>query len=323
MPDILKLRIGLWGLLTACGATATAATVFGFLGGYWWFFDLFSHFRVQYFIGLALLAVILLFSRRYALAACFGAFAVANLATIAPLYVGRPSGSATNSPLRRAMLMNVKTQSGRPELVGQAITQHHPDVLVLEEVNEKWLSALSVPLQPYGYRKAEPREDNFGIAMFSRFPMVHSDIRMEGAAEVPMVVVELDTPDGPLTVIGIHAVPPAGQEGTRLRNDQLARLPEIVKQARSPVLLLGDLNTTPWSQCFRSLLQQSALQDSARGRGVQPTWPTFMPLLWIPIDHCLHTAGIQISRRRVGQKVGSDHYPLIVDFTRTPIASTR
>lgn len=35
----------------------------------------------------------------------------------------------------------------------------------------------------------------------------------------------------------------------------------------------------------------------------------------IPIDHCLHSPDITVINRRVGSDVGSDHYPLIIDFS--------
>jgi endonuclease/exonuclease/phosphatase (EEP) superfamily protein YafD len=34
----------------------------------------------------------------------------------------------------------------------------------------------------------------------------------------------------------------------------------------------------------------------------------------VPIDHCLVSPEITILDRRLGPAVGSDHYPLIVDF---------
>jgi endonuclease/exonuclease/phosphatase (EEP) superfamily protein YafD len=111
-----------------------------------------------------------------------------------------------------------------------------------------------------------------------------------------------------------HPLPPAGRDYSRWRNNQLAQLPGWVHRATSPLLLLGDLNVSPWSSHFRRLLRESGLRDSSQGRGVLPTWPTFSPLLRIPIDHCLYSQGIAIVDRRTGPHVGSDHFPVIVDF---------
>ncbi len=79
-------------------------------------------------------------------------------------------------------------------------------------------------------------------------------------------------------------------------------------------MVLGDFNTTPWNYYFQKFLKESGLRDSSQGFGPQPTWPNFSRLLSIPIDHCLHSAEIVIVGRQIGPDVGSDHYPVIVDY---------
>ncbi len=317
LNTFLSLCVHPWELVTFFGAVASAATAFGFLGRFWWFLDLFSHFRVQYFFVLSMLALALFLGRRRKAAVIFGIIAVVNLCTIVPLYFGKEAAPTVRSRSYRSLLMNVNTGSGVPEKASQAIRDLHPDVLALEEVDDHWLSAFSITLRAYPYSRTSPRDDNFGIALFSKYPLVRSAIRQIGEAEVPSIIAELDVPDGRITVIATHPLPPAGRENSRLRNEQFTRLAEIVKQANSPVLLLGDLNATPWCSHFQRLLRQAGLRDSSQGRGVQPTWPTFLPILLIPIDHCLHSSGIHVTRRTTGPRIGSDHYLLVVDFLLT------
>jgi len=88
----------------------------------------------------------------------------------------------------------------------------------------------------------------------------------------------------------------------------------LLTVANTPLLLLGDLNVTPWNHHFKKLLRHTGLKDSTQGYGVQPTWPTYYPWLWIPIDHCLYSSSIHVVGRKVGEHVGSDHYPVIIDF---------
>lgn len=312
--EIMKLRISPWGLLTATGVIAAGATVLGFLGQFFWFFDLFSHFRVQYFVALSLLAGMLVMGREPKASAIFGLFATINLCTIVPLYLGAVPGPTMAGSSLRAMLANVNTETGQPDKVAGVIREFRPDIVVLEEINDRWLSALSAQLKSFPYSKTMPREDNFGIALYSKYPFTSAKICYLGGAEVPTVVAEIEAPAGRFTVIGTHPLPPAGAEYSRLRDEQLRHVPDVLKMASSPVLLLGDLNATPWCSAFRRLLRESGLVDSSQGRGVQPSWPTFMPLLLIPIDQCLHSPGIQVTRKTIGPKVGSDHYPVVVDF---------
>ena len=302
-----------WGLLTAGGVVACVSTVFGFLGRFSWFLDLFSHFRVQYAIGLSILGLLLLAGRRRKTAAVFLGFAWVNLALILPLYFGRVGVEPDAAPLLRAMLINVNTHLGDPDRVRAVIEAEAPDILVLEEISSRWMSALAWLTNSHPHALAQPREDNFGIGLFSKLPLAEAEVVYIGAAEVPSIVATVMTAHTNLFVIATHPVPPIGREYSRMRNRQLDRLPDYVG-SNLPVLLLGDLNVTPWNYHFRRLITRAGLRDSAKGFGVQPTWPNYNPLLRIPIDHCLYSDDIVIVDRRIGEDVASDHYPLIVDF---------
>jgi endonuclease/exonuclease/phosphatase (EEP) superfamily protein YafD len=315
---IFRFRIRPWGVVLAAGTLAGTASLLGFLGAYHWFLDLCSHFRMQYVLGLGLVSVLLLVFKRWRTAAASGVLAALNLGVILPLYFGEPSVPVTKERPVRALLANVNTQTGDAEAVAAAIRQWEPDIIVLEEVNARWLSKLKPVLSGYGYFRQEPRDDNFGIGLWSRFPFTRAEVVEIGSAGVPSIVAEIETSQGRCTVLATHPLPPIGKTYSDFRNNQLAELPRWVLQASSPVVLLGDLNTTPWNHYFQRLLRESNLQNSAQGRGIGPSWPTHNPLLRIPLDHCLFSDGIGIVARQTGPNVGSDHFPLIVDFVVQP-----
>jgi endonuclease/exonuclease/phosphatase (EEP) superfamily protein YafD len=312
-PSFFNLSVKPWGLCTAAGVVACVATALGFLGRISWFLDLFSHFRVQYFLGLLLLSVFLLVGRRRRTATVFLILASVNLAVVLPLYFGKPNTPGDASPAMRAMLLNVNTRLGDAARVRSVVVDADPDILVLEEISVSWMSDLTWLTNSYPYSLAQPREDNFGIGLFSKLSLAEAEVVYIGDAEVPSIVATLIVAHTNLRVIATHPLPPGGRDYSRWRNDQLEKLPDYV-QSPLPTLLLGDLNVTPWNYHFRRLLARTGLRDSAKGFGVQPTWPNFNPLLRIPIDHCLHSEDIVILDRRVGEDVSSDHFPVIVDF---------
>ena len=78
-------------------------------------------------------------------------------------------------------------------------------------------------------------------------------------------------------------------------------------------LWLGDLNATPWSAHFKRLLRNAKLRNASRGHGIHRTWPVGMWLMRIPIDHALHSVDVAIADFYVGDEVGSDHLPIVVD----------
>jgi endonuclease/exonuclease/phosphatase (EEP) superfamily protein YafD len=318
--EFLRPRIRVLGLLTAAGFIAAAGTVAGWLGRWAWWLDLASHFRVQFAIVLVLLAIAYAWARKWRWTAGAAALACLNLAVVLPHLLPMAPAAPRNGKALRAMLINVNTQRGNPEAVLASIRAEKPDFLVLEEVDERWLTALAPAFDVFPCRAVETRDDNFGIGFFSRQPCAASRVITVGDAGVPSVLGRVDVDGAPLTVIGTHALPPGGPAYSRYRNDQLRKVAERVRAIRGPVLLLGDLNVSPWSPHFRDFLDASGLRDSSRGRGLHPTWPTFHPILRIPIDHCLHSDDIAIVSLRVAESVGSDHFPLVVDFTCMPPA---
>ena len=95
------------GLLESLGILATGFTILGFLGKWWWAFDLVAHFRVQYFIVLALLAVVLSVRRRFRPALVVLAGMLINGAVLLPAFVAeapRPTEGGLS-----LLLMNVNT----------------------------------------------------------------------------------------------------------------------------------------------------------------------------------------------------------------------
>ena len=189
------------------------------------------------------------------------------------------------------------------------------DFAVLLEVDESWLEDLRAKLGEYPYRCSAAREDNFGLALFSRFPIESGGIELIGNAARPSVIVRLSVDGTSLGVVGAHLPPPKSPRYAMQRNQQIAALAKVVAREEPPVMILGDLNMTPWSPVFSRLLSEANLVDARRGFGVRPTWPSTFPPLWIPIDHCLVSEGIRIRDLCVGPSRGSDHHVLVVDFS--------
>jgi len=308
----LKLRP--WGLLTAAGSLSVVGTFAGFFGRFAWWLDLASHFRAQYFILLTVISACYFLGRRWRLAGGAVLVAIINLALIAPLYLPRKDTSEVSGKSCRAMLINVNMQLGNVEAVLNAIREYSPDIIVLVEINDKWIKDLGPVIDNFQHRIVRTRNDNFGIALFSRHAWKKSEIVFVGEIGVPSVYAIIILENVTITVIGTHPLPPGGAKYSAYRNDQLERLSTFIRQFDTPILLLGDLNVSPWSYYFRKLLKDANLKDASQGYGIQPTWPAMAWPFLIPIDHCLHSEDLRILRKKIGKNLGSDHYPVIVDF---------
>lgn len=300
-------------ILVLATMLAGGATVIGYLGRYWWVFDLFSHFRVQYFIILALSATFTLVLNLWILTALAVIFTILNAIAILPLYK-RVQRSSNYEGQLRIVMANVLRQNTSYTSVRRLINELSPDFIVLIETSDVWIKEMKPIEAEYPYRFISNREDNYGISLFSRVPAIDSEVITFGDAGVPTIVASFDIRGWILKIICTHPPPPKGRRNSQLRNQQLKEIAEYIAAQDTPVCLCGDLNMTPWSLFFNDLLARSGLIDSGHGFGVQPTWPSAIPIFRVPIDHLLVSPDITVLSRRIGPVIGSDHFPVIMDI---------
>lgn len=311
------MGLSLWGLAEVAGGLLCLATITGFLGRLWWLLELTSHFRLHLAIALGALAALWALKRRWRLAATCIAFALVN--AVLALALVWPSATETlpsGGRLRLASI-NVHTENERSDLVLKFLQDADVDVILLMEVNERWMTALSPLYTNYPYRLSEVREDNFGIALLSRIPLTNPGVVEIGNAEVPSVIADITVHEQTIHLVGTHPLPPGSSANARLRNEQLAEVANHARSQSLPVIVLGDLNVTPWSPYFADLLTHGGLKDTSQGRGMFGSWPAWSPGLRIPLDHCLASPTILVADKWLGPQLESDHLPMLIDLILT------
>jgi endonuclease/exonuclease/phosphatase (EEP) superfamily protein YafD len=309
--------ISICGLASAFVAVASVVTllcsVAGFFGRHWWVLDLGSHFRVQYMAALVVLGITWFALKRYKLAGLFLMLAIANGLIVAP-HLPKKSKVTPQGQVLRLAFVNVHTANTRYDLVREFIHKLKPDILVLQEVDGRWLDQLADLAVLYPHSVAEARSDNFGIALFSTIPLIRSEVICLADSDVPSIWAAFEFANRPVSLLAIHALPPVNAEYSRLNKGQLAAIPEIIEGA-GPVIVVGDLNSTPWNFSFKELLQEANLLNTADGFGIQATWPANLWPLRIPIDHCLVSPEFDVISRQIGKPIGSDHLPIFIELS--------
>lgn len=304
--------IGRW-VLNLLLVLASLGTMIGFLGQVWWGFDAATHFRMQYLVVLlfcAVLYLLLKYVRRAVLASLFG---LLNFVFIVPFYLGGESAPAANS--YRLVMANIEYVNEDVEAVQSFIRSADADILILEEFTPAWEEHLANLKTEYPYFEAVPRTDAWGIALFSRIPYDSLSVDDTGPRGYPTIYARYNLDGSPVTVIGTHPAHPIGEENTEARDVQLATLVEFASQRTEPVLMCGDFNTTFWSVNFMTFLADADLYNAARGFGFPATWPTSFPPVLVPFDHCLVSHEILIHEFETGPDTGSDHYPILIEFS--------
>jgi endonuclease/exonuclease/phosphatase (EEP) superfamily protein YafD len=297
--------MGLLGSLISLGSL---------LSSYNRYFDLLSHFRIQYIALIAVVLCIALFSKRYKSAAflclCMGihAFDVARSQN-------KPEfDTEADGPVLRVMSSNLLANNTDYDLHVQFIKSVDPDIIVFQEYTFAWQAALSPALEAYRYKVEVAANHAFGNALYSKNPL--NDIGTPALLNASRKSVEGTVAiDGTtLKIFGTHTLPPMSQQLYEDRNLHLQILGDKARAYSSPMLVMGDLNISPWSNHFRNFVENGRLHDGRRQQGVLPTWPTNISPLQIPIDHILHNSGVRVLSMHTSTGLKSDHKVVWADI---------
>lgn len=293
-------------------AAATLVTsVLPLAAKHWWVLDLFTHFRLQLIAAqIILLAALVGLTRSRWSLILIGLIGINVHGSHEYLWPDARRGIAPHH--LRVMTANVEARNTRAAGLVTQIEREQPDILAILEFNAAWAARLAVLDGAYPYRIEVPQSDRFGIALLARKPVLeHRVIDLGGT---PAIDARIEGPTGTVRILAVHTMPPMSRHAAALRQSQLDQLAAIAAAATEPVIVLGDLNLSPYSPHFAEFLERARLHDALVGHGPSITWPTFLPLLGIPIDHCLLSSSWDSIAYRRQPAYGSDHYAIAVDL---------
>ncbi|MBX9570380.1 MAG: endonuclease/exonuclease/phosphatase family protein [Candidatus Obscuribacterales bacterium] len=291
----------------------------------WFPFELLAHFRIQYLLGLLICVPPVVLSHRgknLALKAnrvilvelaFFVVSILLNLALIIGVFVG-----STRAPLSsdyslkrhlKIVQINILEPNTNYRDVCEYVLSREPDIVSFEEVGLEWGKELSTQLRLYPYSKVLPRGDYFGLAIFSKHPF-KSEVLELSKSGIPLLFSSIDVGGKNLNFASVHTLPPIDPSYLADRNQEMLNLAELRNKNPGAFIVAGDLNCSPWSEAFWRLCHDAKLKDSEQSVGPQPSWPSFIGIPFIPIDHFLVSHDIRVDARSVGPNIGSDHYPV-------------
>ncbi len=303
-------RLALAWPVGLAGAAAGMLTVLGFLGRWWWGFDIVSSFRPQYLVAGVTTGLVVGALASWPAGLALVLAALINVAVIAPLYLG--SGPAPGAgPRLDVVAFNVQASNRQRPAVMDWVRGQDADLVFFVESSFEWEDAAERAALPYTIAERVPLSRVFGISLLVRDGLaVESRPLLLGDRGAVEATVSLDGLR--VAVLAIHPRSPTSKERADRRDEYLRLVASWARSQEVPALVVGDFNATPWSSSFRRLTAGAGLRNSQVGFGLQPTFPAGWGPLMIPIDHALHTPDLAVEERRTGPPLGSDHRPLLI-----------
>lgn len=232
------------------------------------------------------------------------------------LLPGTLASGSDAQPTLRVVSSNVLMVNADPQGLVAEVFSTQADVVLFQEYSPRFsASAAHHSEQDYPFAFERPAEHSFGYAVFSRFPLEDlEEIPLEG---VTLLEFTVRTPEGPVRMANIHALPPVSGN-VELWHAELQALGERYAQTQGPLVVAGDLNATRHHPSFQHLLQRGDLQDAHAevGRAHATTWPNglFGLVPGLRLDHVL-VRDLEVVAVREGRAVGTDHNPVIADLS--------
>ncbi|MGB3386929.1 MAG: endonuclease/exonuclease/phosphatase family protein [Pseudaminobacter sp.] len=312
------------GLRKKIGLAALAAVILlslpllaGFFGRLHPAFDSFAHFRIHLAVLMALTALLLIGSRLFlegvvAIALATGAIATTTKSIDLPLLGSTRAQASAGQPVYRLLQLNLLHNNPEPNRVLSLIGRIRPDVITLNEVSAMWAGKLELLQAAYPYRILCPFPNGvWGVAILSSRPFVR-DAEAKCYDRGSLAIAPIDFGGRAVDVATLHLGWPWPFHQPR----QIAALAAPLASLSDTALLAGDMNATPWSAAVSRVAELGGLELM---RSVGPTWqsrwmPQFMQAAGLPIDQVFQR-GVTIHNARTLEAVGSDHLPVLVEFS--------
>jgi endonuclease/exonuclease/phosphatase (EEP) superfamily protein YafD len=314
-------------------AVANLALILAVAGGFSALSDVVAP-LTGHLIGIGLAASVAVLSRRWALVIMAG-----GLAATGGVHVWLGLASCCAAPAASAQTVISKvTLEGAPGrgLTVLALNTWHvhgdaqrlerylmtgpADVIVLQEIGPDKRAVLPRLKAAYPFQADCADEWQCSLALLSRVPLEAAGvgrIAEEGPGYMPAFVwAKLS---GSTTIIGTHLHRPSRDPW--LHERQVAALAQLVRHVEGPVVLAGDLNTSPWSNAFRKLRAATGLTPASILTPTWPAWPIAMPQ--VALDHILVSGELTVAAAGTGPAVGSDHLPVWAQIEQRPVVIER
>ncbi len=240
---------------------------------------------------------------------------IALLVAVTPQWFPAGPEPATEAPTVRLYSANLWARNADVDAIAASLRAADADVVVLIELGDTPAERLDEILRGYPNRVITPRIDRpTGPArsvIASRFPLTTIRDRPDGLHAVGASV---RTPLGLTHLVGVHLTRPWPFQEQWGQISQTMALRDVVEELKGPVVVAGDFNSVSSARIGKQVRRDLGLHPAP---GFPGTWPAPLPApLGVTIDQVYASPDLAFVSRRLGRANGSDHRPVVTEFTR-------
>ncbi len=223
----------------------------------------------------------------------------------------------------RIITANVDYTNANPTRAIEQLLHWHPHILTLVETDERWDEIIEGCRESLPFIIKELRGEGRGMAVLSRIPIEHAQVKCLVDDDRPSIWAQLCMPDAPrIHLVVTHPAPPglpkrntSERHSSKKRDIELDLIASHIGQRPDQHWIVsGDFNDVGWSATTMRAKRIGGLRDPRIGRGMYNTYPASLPLLRYPIDHVMVSKSFELVHLTRLKDIGSDHLPLLADL---------
>jgi endonuclease/exonuclease/phosphatase (EEP) superfamily protein YafD len=238
----------------------------------------------------------------------------------APKDISAPARLAAQAPQHNLTVLNLNTWRAHGDVgrIEQYLATAPADVVVLSEFDAGRSTLIASLRDIYPYHVECTGEPRCALALLSRLPLEASGSARIADGEPSFVWARINPgQQGSTTIIGTQLNRPTGNPWRH--EVEMRELAQFVRHIDGPLVLAGNLNTSPWSRSFRALRLATGLSPAGTLMPSWPAWPIALPQ--VALDHIFVSPELAVSASGTGPAVGSDHLPVWAQLERRPLAA--
>jgi endonuclease/exonuclease/phosphatase (EEP) superfamily protein YafD len=250
-----------------------------FLGQYHYRFEQLTHFRLQYLVlfFVSSLFFTILFNKKWLffslLGLCFNAIPVLSI------YLPTEIDSTEKKNEASLLMTNVLSSNQSYDALLKIIKLKKADIIVVLELTPLWAYELKTIGKQYPYQKLIPRKDNFGIGLYSKYPLENTAVIDFATNGIPSITASIRFNRNHLNIIATHPLPPFNKSWAKQQKIHLENLALFTQSKKAKthskdttlIMVVADLNSTQWSPSYRKLMDSTGLINTRQGEGIYPS----------------------------------------------------
>jgi endonuclease/exonuclease/phosphatase (EEP) superfamily protein YafD len=202
---------------------------------------------------------------------------------------------------------NVKEKNKNILSVAETALASDADMVSMQELHASSLAEIDTVLRKkYPYVLSDVSIKGFGMAVYSKYPIDSGEAKKQNDYIFLTGYVKMQ--NRMVRFVSATTSTPTNGKDYSVQIKQFKFLTDYINTVDSALIVMGDMNSVPWSEPIKTFMEHTHLADSRKD--LSATYPAQSPLQ-IPIDYIFHSSELDCKKFTTVGGSTSNHLGII------------